>query len=254
MTLFYFTTTGNSLEVAKYLGGRLFSIPSVLNSDSLSFDDNESIGIIFPCHFASIPMPVRLFLRKAILKTPYLFAVVTYGENCADICKICDEFGQKWGKHFHLITSIRMLDNYVVYWDMDAQRKNLPQKKVPQQLACLAEQIAQRKSDIRPTGWLAFLVVFFMRLAPEFACSPHRRHRIEAEKCTGCGVCMQVCPMGNISICNGLPAIQTLCIECGACTHHCPQNAIRWKGERSKARYRNSSVSLSEIIHSSRRF
>jgi len=32
MTVFYFTSTGNSLTVAKAIGGELISIPQVINS------------------------------------------------------------------------------------------------------------------------------------------------------------------------------------------------------------------------------
>ena len=79
MTIFYFTATGNSLEVAKSLGGRCVSIPSVFDSDKLCFED-DAIGVVFPCHFSDIPMPVSLFLRKVTLNTPYLFGVVTLGK------------------------------------------------------------------------------------------------------------------------------------------------------------------------------
>ncbi|MCT4593220.1 MAG: 4Fe-4S binding protein [Anaeromicrobium sp.] len=38
------------------------------------------------------------------------------------------------------------------------------------------------------------------------------------------------------------------CIRCYACTQNCPSNAIRFNGEKSKTRYRNSHISLKEII------
>jgi formate hydrogenlyase subunit 6/NADH:ubiquinone oxidoreductase subunit I len=44
--------------------------------------------------------------------------------------------------------------------------------------------------------------------------------------------------------------IGTNCIGCYACTQNCPVNAIRVKGEKSKARYRNKSVTIKEIIDS----
>lgn len=35
---------------------------------------------------------------------------------------------------------------------------------------------------------------------------------------------------------------------CLACVHHCPQNAVRVKGEKSRKRFKNENVSLSEIL------
>lgn len=45
MKIFYFTGTGNSLYVAKRFGGELYSIPKVLKSNELRYED-EKIGII----------------------------------------------------------------------------------------------------------------------------------------------------------------------------------------------------------------
>lgn len=252
MILFYFTATGNSLQVARFLGGRCMSIPSVFDSDKLCFED-DAIGVVFPCHFADLPMPVSLFLRKVTLKTPYLFGVITYGEMCGDVCQYLDEYGKKCGKTFNYITSIRMVDNYVALWDMERQLEKLPQKDVPGQLERLYKDVEQRKCGIQTVGLRYRIAGYLSRLVPGIMGDPYRRHRLETSKCNGCGICAKVCPMGNISIYGGLPSVETFCIGCGACTHHCPQNAIRWRGEKSQARYRNSNITLADIIHSARK-
>jgi hypothetical protein len=54
MKVFYFTATGNCLEVAKAFGGELLSIPQVLRQNKTSFED-EAIGIIFPCYALATP-------------------------------------------------------------------------------------------------------------------------------------------------------------------------------------------------------
>ncbi|SPW41113.1 Uncharacterised protein [Enterococcus faecium] len=47
MTILYFTATGNSLYVAKRLGGKLISIPQMIKENKYEFSD-ERIGIVFP--------------------------------------------------------------------------------------------------------------------------------------------------------------------------------------------------------------
>lgn len=252
MTLFYFTATGNCLEVAKRLGHRCMSIPRLLASDFLTFED-DAIGIVFPCHFVDIPIPVRIFLRTAKFKTPYLFSIVTYGEMCADITRHLQNYAKQWGKRFNYINTLCMVDNYVVFWDMKKQLQRLPRKKVPQHLEQIAADVEARRNYIRPVSVLDYAKGSILRLIPGFMIEPYKRHRIDADRCSGCGICTKICPMGNIQLKNGKPQIWNFCIGCGACTHICPQNAIRWKGERSEMRYRNSSISPNEIIKSGHR-
>ncbi|MBN2535501.1 MAG: 4Fe-4S binding protein [Spirochaetales bacterium] len=48
------------------------------------------------------------------------------------------------------------------------------------------------------------------------------------DNCTGCGMCVEVCPRGVFAM-NGKKAIindRNACIECGACMKNCAFNAI----------------------------
>lgn len=47
-------------------------------------------------------------------------------------------------------------------------------------------------------------------------------------KCTGCGMCLQVCPHRVFVPMDGKVKIADLdaCMECGACTRNCPFDAI----------------------------
>ena len=52
--------------------------------------------------------------------------------------------------------------------------------------------------------------------------------RLDREKCTGCGVCLQVCPHGVFRL-SGRKAEITdadLCMECGACRLNCAFGAL----------------------------
>lgn len=52
--------------------------------------------------------------------------------------------------------------------------------------------------------------------------------RLHRELCTGCGVCIEVCPRGTLEVCEGNAAIVDLdlCMECGACERNCRYGAI----------------------------
>lgn len=53
--------------------------------------------------------------------------------------------------------------------------------------------------------------------------------RLDAEACTGCGLCLSVCPRGVLSRANGKVEVidRDACIECGACRQNCAFGALK---------------------------
>lgn len=50
--------------------------------------------------------------------------------------------------------------------------------------------------------------------------------KVNKEKCIGCGICENICPVEAIKIEDGKAEISDGCIECGACVGECPVEAI----------------------------
>jgi len=52
--------------------------------------------------------------------------------------------------------------------------------------------------------------------------------RLDNNKCTGCGICTNVCPHGIFQMVNGKAQIayKDRCIECGACAKNCAFGAV----------------------------
>ena len=57
---------------------------------------------------------------------------------------------------------------------------------------------------------------------------------VDAELCTRCGLCEKSCPVGAITLVNGLPNIDSTCTLCGACVDVCPEDAIAIDSVRSE--------------------
>jgi len=51
---------------------------------------------------------------------------------------------------------------------------------------------------------------------------------LDAEKCVGCGMCVEVCPHGVFAVQDRRASIvdRDACMECGACARNCPAEAV----------------------------
>ena len=54
------------------------------------------------------------------------------------------------------------------------------------------------------------------------------RIRIDLDKCTGCGVCVSVCPLSVYVMDSGKtkPVKANECVVCRACENMCPEEAV----------------------------
>lgn len=245
MTIFYFTSTGNCLEVAKKIGGELISIPSVLKGDKLNFED-DTIGIVIPNYGGDLPPPVKDFFKKVKLKADYIFGILTYGAFNSNANEVLLRYGQQNDIQFNYINSIVMVDNSFVHFDMEEQMKNLPKKTVDDSIIKIRTDIESKLNKIYDVNIGRKLAGALIGLLHSNKVNYSENFFIE-DTCIKCGVCEKVCPIDNISI-EDKPVIHDKCIRCGACTHNCPKNSIRYKREKSKARYRNENISVTEII------
>ncbi len=52
--------------------------------------------------------------------------------------------------------------------------------------------------------------------------------KLDEGKCTGCGMCLSVCPQPVLNKNNGKVEIMNrdACMECGACSRNCPTQAL----------------------------
>ncbi|MDO9535813.1 MAG: 4Fe-4S binding protein [Bacillota bacterium] len=50
--------------------------------------------------------------------------------------------------------------------------------------------------------------------------------KIDAEKCSGCGSCVDVCPTDAITVDEIASVDANECTDCGSCVDECPEEAI----------------------------
>ncbi len=239
MKIIYFTTTGNSLAVARAIGGELVSLIGAASGTESVISDPEAMGLVCPVYFGELPKPVAEFLGRVRLEAPYRFLVLTCGNTPA--------FAVNAPGGWDYVASVRMVDNYFPMFDVAKQIATLPAKHVHEQVERVCADIAARRHGREGVTLFGRVAGWWMRTFP-LSAKAYMNFYIEDDKCTSCGVCARLCPIGNIDMVSGRPAIGERCLTCGACYHNCPSGAIRYKGEKSRVQYRHPGVTLGDIL------
>lgn len=243
MKLLYFTSTGNCLQVAKAFDGELISIPQLIKDENFEVKA-EKIGIIIPTHEFGVPHLIVDFLNKVKLEANYIFAIATYGAFSGAVTSHLNEVGAKNNIKFNYINSIKMVDNYLPFFKMEKQIASLETKEVEKNLEAIVEDVENA------TNFIASSNKAIKIIRPILTAKHHGDYDNNftvTENCTLCKTCAKVCPVNNIHVDEEV-LFGHDCEGCLACTHNCPQNAIRFKKERSQARFINENVTLAEII------
>lgn len=247
MKTFYFTGTGNSLHVAKEIGGELLSIPKMLKENNFEFED-DAIGFVFPCYCFGLPRMVIEFLKKSKFKAKYFFAIMTYGMEAASGLSHIEEMGRKIGIAFNYTNEILMIDNYLPLFDIDNQLNIEENKNIEKNLKYIVNDIAIKKNRLTRKGIVSIIMSKIVYTAYKFMYDNNDKQFIVNDNCKGCKICEKVCPKDNIIFESNRPKFLHKCDSCLACIHHCSKTAIHLKNEKSPTRFINKKVTLEEII------
>ena len=245
MKVLYFTATGNNLYIAKRLSNEYYSIPRMIKENSFAFE-SEKIGIVFPVFHGAVPPIVEDFLNKASLKSAYIFGIASYGALAGGALQHLLEIANRNHITFSYVNEILMIDNWLPIYDMDKERKKEPRKNIEKNLNQIIADINDNKHYVKKHA--AIINVLRKVNAKKFHVRFERNFFTESN-CIGCKICEKVCPVDNIVV-EERPRFMQNCQQCLACIHNCPQNAIRLKNEKSRLRFTNQNITLSEIIHS----
>lgn len=257
--IFYFSGTGNSLQVAKEIATSqkttLVSISQSLNNNkNFEFDlkEDEIIGFVFPVYAWRAPVMVSEFISKLKFKNykdNYVFAVSTCGENIGNTMEILKKSLNNISLPLHSAFSIVMPNNYIIMGDVYIEEKSQSiLKEGKKQIEDINKIIQNRHKNIFNVVKGPIPSILSNIVNPMF-----NKHGIDTKKfyvkdnCIECGICVKVCNCQNISL-NPKPVWGEKCAQCLACIHYCPKQAVQY-GKRSsnKGRYTNPNVKVNEM-------
>lgn len=248
----YFSGTGNSRHIARQLSRRLGEETVVIpdaEAGKLSFS-GETFGIVCPVYSWGIPPVVkewigglhRGFAKSIKEREAYVWVALTCGDDTGMAPRIMRNKLSDAGIELDAIWSVQMPNVYVLLPGFDVDPSDVEDKKLlaaEQRVAEIAELIKRRTEteDVVYGSFPRLKTAVVFPLFRHFGINT-RKWRC-GDSCEGCGQCMHLCPMHNISIENGRPQWGRNCASCLACYHGCPTHAITYgKATEGKGHYR----------------
>ena len=236
--------------------------------------ENERLGFVFPVHGWRVPKLVREFICKMkilrepiqrepsdataenkakaddnLKNRPFAYCVCTAGDSIGlTIENLNEVISQNPSLQALGITevsssySLIMPESYIglPFMDVDPKEREIRKKEnAAQELAVVCEEIFDRKEGISrlvkgPIPWFFTKVVggFFEKIL-----ITDKRFHVEKDRCVKCGICANVCPVGDIKGGHGEHPVwlhHKDCLTCFTCYHHCPHHAIEFGNQTQK--------------------
>ena len=242
-SIYCFSGTGNSLfaatQIAKGINAEVLSMTNAVNTC------NENvIGFIFPTYYWGLPRTVKRFVKELVITSdnPYIFAVTSYGTSFYGALELLDKILRKKGAKIDYGYGLKSVENYIPGYKINNTDEiiahyNEGLKEITSDVAKKALKNFSRFTIVSKLGGLFF---------PANNCD---KLFTVSEECTGCGLCRDICPSGNINVENEKPVFLHHCEHCISCVHICPNKALDWKnGAVKHGRYRHPDVSVKDLI------
>lgn len=243
--IYYFSGTGNSLHVARELQKRipdtdLIPVVSLLSKDIME-TNSETVGFVFPIHGMTIPIPVKKFLKKLDLKSAsYIFAIATRAGTQHIAFIEIEKILKKKGKSLDSYFTLNMACNDPKFKDWcPATNEEIAklESEVQNRLDSIQKIIVnQENSREKDSGFIPASYVLERLISLGMAYAEYegtKDYFYSNSKCTGCGICENVCLSGKIKMVDKKPLWQrdVKCYLCYACLNYCPVHSVQIKSK-----------------------
>lgn len=254
-TIYYFSATGNSLEIAIQISKELDdceikSMTSPIPKEPVG-GSKEIIGFVFPVYYLGMPVLVKQFVEKLnILPGTYCFAVTNFARFGGNTLGMLEKILQKKGIKLAYVEEIKIPGNYIVRY----QPPN--RDKLQEMLKNGRSKVDNTAKSISNHGQQPVKMNILSRILTENLyrilfrnISKWDEKFVANNKCTCCGQCAEVCPVENIKIENCHPVWQHHCERCLRCIQWCPTEAIQYgKKTMGRRRYHHPNVTVENFI------
>ena len=238
----YFSGTGNSRYALEFFLSKYDETAKILALEDESvvnyIENNEKIVFAYSVQYSNIPKMVQDFVEKNqdLWKDKKIFIIATMGLFSGDGAGILARRLQKHGAkiigglHLKMPNSIADVKALKRPIEKNKELVRIAEKKIDKAV----QNIKHGKPPQEGIGFWSHMAGLFGQRLYFYHKTKHYtdKVKIDREKCVGCGRCVEVCPMKNLSIEHNFAAEQEKCTMCYRCINMCPKQAITLLGKK----------------------
>lgn len=241
----YFSGTGNSRYVLELFLRKYNEKEN--NYKAYSIDDenvvnyikkNDTIAFCYPVQYSNIPKILKDFVyeNQNLWKGKKIFVIATMGLFSGDgagvLARLFHKYEAKIIGGLHLKMPDSIADEKALNRSIEKNRELI--KSAENKIEKAAKDMKNGIPPQEGLGFLSHLIglfgqrLYFTNKTKKYS----NKLKIDEEKCVGCGKCVSICPMKNLSMEKNIVKSAGKCTMCYHCINICPRQAITLLGKR----------------------
>ncbi len=193
--IFYFSSTGNSLYIAKRIGASFSESVFFIPHYQGGFDQFQDIVIVSPVYSFGLPKHVYDFLIS-LPKAPAVYVVLNYGGMMGGADYYTYQLAKKHEVNIRAVYAVKMPENFTLTFSTPQLYNRMILKSAEKKTERLIDSIKSKQEHLpskKKTNEAAYEKnkANWHLLAEDFSVK---------DNCTKCKKCIRLCPVDNIAI------------------------------------------------------
>ena len=233
----YYSATGNTEYIAQEIAKRLDDecidlLPRIKNQDYSNLHSEKPFIICAPVYVCEMPRFMSKYLKKQTFSgNRNVYFIFTSGGYCGISGQLAKwMFGKKKMKYMGR-AEFKMPRNYVANDSYPMLAKEEVEERITNSYKMIAPVVETIQSGNKLKARHIFLFETIITLPFNPVWCKYKllaKDFYSTDACIGCGKCVKLCPLNNITLKDKAPVWGDHCTHCMACIGNCPTRAIEY--------------------------
>lgn len=233
----YYSATGNTEYIAQEIAKRLDDecidlLPRIKNQDYSNLHSEKPFIICAPVYVCEMPRFMSKYLKKQTFSgNRNVYFIFTSGGYCGISGQLAKWMFRKKKMNYMGRAEFKMPRNYVANDSYPMLAKEEVEERITNSYKMIAPVVETIQSGNKLKARHIFLFETIITLPFNPVWCKYKllaKDFYSTDACIGCGKCVQLCPLNNITLKDKAPVWSNHCSHCMACIGNCPTRAIEY--------------------------